>query len=254
MSSLDLSIALAGLAPRTLPPWPRQACAPLRSPRPSPANTLRALATGGLAVRLIGSPPAPGDDGFAVRAHASLIAERAGPRAVRSPRAEAGPMRRLALAASAAGREGARRHDIGLVALHDYDGRRGFELWVRPGEAPGERVLDFLSECDLLTVLEALLRACARRPPGPGRAVPVVVDRAPVSGSRGAMAGLGCERRARGAEDLDPRAPAARCAQPNDAAAADLPGLRRALAREWALLEGGPGTLGADALRGLARG
>jgi hypothetical protein len=226
----------------------------LRPPRPSPANTLRALATNALAVRLIGSRPAPGDEGFAVRAHASLIAQRTGHRAARSLRAEAGPVRRLALAASTAGREGARSHDIGLVALHDYDGQRGFELWVRPGEGPGERVLDFLPERDLLTVLEALLRACARRPPGPGRAVPVVIDRAPVSGTRGAMADLRCERPAGGAADLDTRAPAARYAQHDGAAAVDLPGLRRALAREWAPLEGGPGTLGADTLRGLARG
>lgn len=254
MSSLDLSIPVAGFAPRTLPPWPRQARAPLRPPRPSPANSLRALATGALAVRLIGSRPAPGDDGFAVRAHASLIAERTGHHADQSARAKVGPARRLALAASAAGREGARSHDIGLVALHDYDGRRGFELWVRPGEGPGERVLDFLPECDLLTVLEALLRACVRRPPGPGRAVSLGVDRAPVSGTRRAPAGLGCERRAGGADDLDARAPAARGVRHTDAAAADVPGLRRALAREWALLEGGPGTLSADTLRGLARG
>jgi len=165
--------------------------------------------------------PSPGE-GFDPAPHAEAIARRGAVRGAQAPEAArsegahaAGDARGpeatlcIGLAGGARLRDRARRSPVGLVALHDYDGCAGFELWVGGGARP-VLVRDFLLECDLLTMIEALLRVAERH--------------------AGLRAGL-----ARGAGSEPFRALAHRLGPEV---------LRREVHYQWSLLEGGPGTLG----------
>ena len=69
---------------------------------------------------------------------------------------------KIALSGSPADRAAVMVHDIGLKAVHDYDGRPGFTVVVGGGlgRTPiiGHVVREFLPAADLLTYLEAILR------------------------------------------------------------------------------------------------
>lgn len=196
---------------------------------------------------MLAARPAQADDGFDVRAHASLILDRArgpAPASSRAARARASGRCeiRVALCASREGRAVARDDDIVFVALHDYDGRRGFELWALLPGAGSKRVCEFLPEADLLTTLEAWLRV--RDCLGFDAAGGAEPARAAGSARARVPRGRGGVGEPWGGWLASP--PAA--GHSGAAIARDPAAVRRALAREWALLEGGPGTLSASEL------
>jgi sulfite reductase (NADPH) hemoprotein beta-component len=123
----------------------------------------------------------------------------------------------IALSGSPADRAAVRGHDIGLKAVHDYDGRPGFTVVVGGGlgRTPiiGHVVREFLPAADLLTYLEAILRVYnlqGRRDNTYKARIKVLVKE------------LGLEA------------------------------FRRQVEHEWSLLEGGPGTLPAAEVERVA--
>ncbi len=172
-----------------------------------------------------------------------------------------GPRLRLGLLAGLRERDRIGPHDIALVAVHDYDGLRGFELRARLVAGPAWLVRDFVAEADLLTMLEAFLRTRARffadlaaPPAGASLPVPRAADAAVHAGGDRASGRRPFPAMARVAS-----APSTLRACPvglaGDRATSAVLGqsaFRRALAHQWSLLEGGPGTLGRVELRRLA--
>ncbi len=73
---------------------------------------------------------------------------------------------KIALSGSAADRAAVRVHDVGLLALHDYDGRPGFTVIVGGGlgRTPiiGHELREFIAAEHVLTYLDAILRVYNR--------------------------------------------------------------------------------------------